>query len=291
MVQVSFFGDRVDTLVILNPLQRVRLSRFAVLHHYTLAFPSNSWLTSPAWNSGSRQSQSKKEGSETLNSHVTLTAADGHQFDAYVAGSNGPPHAAIVLIQEIFGVNQHIRSVADDYAAQGFHVIAPALFDRAERNLELTYEAADMTKGMNAAMKVGLDAALKDVAASIHYARSGLVQAKVGVLGYCFGGTLAWLAATRLDPDVAVGYYGGRIAQFATETPRCPVMLHFGSKDPHIPASEIAKIKNAHPDLPLFMYDAGHGFNCDQRRDYNAAAATLARERTLDFLRRHLCER
>lgn len=223
-----------------------------------------------------------------MNSNVTLTAADGHQLDAYVAGNSGSPHAAIVLIQEIFGVNKHIRSVADDYAAQGFLVIAPALFDRAERNLELTYEPADVTKGMNAVMKIGLDAALKDVAAAIRYARSGLGTGKVGVLGYCFGGTLAWLAATRLDPDVAVGYYGGRIAQFAAETPRCPVMLHFGAKDPHIPASEIAKIKNAHPDLSLFIYDAGHGFNCDQRRDYDATAATLARDRTLEFLRSHL---
>jgi carboxymethylenebutenolidase len=225
-----------------------------------------------------------------VNSNVNLTAADGHQFDAYVASTGGPPHAAIVLIQEIFGVNKHIRSVANDYAAQGFLVIAPALFDRAERNLELAYEPADMTKGMNAAMKVGPEAALKDVAASIRHARSEFDKVKVGVLGYCFGGTLAWLAATRLDPDVAVGYYGGRIAQFATETPRCPVMLHFGANDQHIPVSEIRKIKNAHPDLPLFMYEAGHGFNCDQRRDYNRAAATLARERTLDFLREHLSE-
>jgi carboxymethylenebutenolidase len=217
-----------------------------------------------------------------------LTAADGHQLDAYVAGKSGSPHAAIVLIQEIFGLNKHIRSVADDYATQGFFVIAPALFDRAERNLELNYEPADMTKGMDTARKIGVDAALKDVAASIGYAHSELDKVKVGVLGYCFGGTLAWLAATRLDPEVAVGYYGGRIAQFATETPRCPVMLHFGAKDPHIPASEIRKIKTAHPDLPLFMYEAGHGFNCDRRRDYNRAAATLARERTLEFLREHL---
>lgn len=226
-----------------------------------------------------------------MNSHVTLTAADQHQLDAYVAASSGPPQGAIVLIQEIFGVNQHIRSVADDYATQGFLVIAPALFDRVERNLELNYEPADMAKGMDAARKIGPEAALKDVAASICYARSEAGKVRVGVLGYCFGGTLAWLAASRLDPDVAVGYYGGRIAQFRTETPLCPVMLHFGARDPHIPASEIEKISDAHPDVPLFMYDAGHGFNCDQRRDYNATAATLARERTLAFLRRHLCEK
>jgi carboxymethylenebutenolidase len=220
--------------------------------------------------------------------HVTLTAADGHQLDAYVAGDDGSQRSAIVLVQEIFGVNKHIRSVADDYAGQGFTVIAPALFDRAERNLELTYEPADMTRGMAAAMKIGLEAALKDVAAAIGHARRTFGSVKVGVLGYCFGGTLAWLAATRLDPAAAVCYYGGRIAAHATESPRCPVMMHFGSRDPHIPASEIATIKKAHPDLPLFVYDAGHGFNCDQRRDYEPKAAAQARQRTLEFLGAHL---
>jgi len=224
-----------------------------------------------------------------MGSQVTLTAADGHRLDAYVAGEGRPQHPAIVLVQEIFGVNRHIRGVADDYAAQGFNIIAPALFDRVERNLELTYEPADMMRGMAAVMKIGLDAALKDVAAAIGHARSAFGNVRVGVLGYCFGGTLAWLAATRLDPAAAVCYYGGRIAAHATETPRCPVMMHFGSRDAHIPASEIATIKKAHPDLPLFVYDAGHGFNCDQRRDYEPKAAAHARQRTLEFLRRHLC--
>src|SRR5215471_12281472 len=166
-----------------------------------------------------------------MGSQVTLTAADGHQLDAYVAGDGRSQQPAIVLVQEIFGVNRHIRAVAEDYAAQGFNVIAPALFDRAERNLELTYEPADMMRGMAAAMKIGLDAALKDIAAAIGHARSAFGNVSVGVLGYCFGGTLAWLAATRLDPAAAVCYYGGRIAAHATETPRCPVMLHFGSRD------------------------------------------------------------
>jgi carboxymethylenebutenolidase len=224
-----------------------------------------------------------------MGSQVTLTAADGHQLDAYVAGDGKSRHPAIVLVQEIFGVNQHIRALADDYAAQGFNVIAPALFDRVERHLELTYGPADMMRGMAAVMKIGLDAALKDVAAALGHARSAFDNMRVGVLGYCFGGTLAWLAATRLKPAAAVCYYGGRIAAHATETPRCPVMMHFGSRDAHIPASEIAAIKKSHPDLPLFVYDAGHGFNCDQRRDYAPKAAAQARQRTLEFLRQHLC--
>jgi carboxymethylenebutenolidase len=224
-----------------------------------------------------------------MGSQVTLTAADGHRLDVYVAGDGRSQQPAIVLVQEIFGVNRHIRAVADDYAAQGFNIIAPALFDRVERNLELTYEPADMMRGMAAVMKIGLDAALEDVAAAIGHARSAFGNVRVGVLGYCFGGTLAWLAATRLDPAAAVCYYGGRIAAHATETPRCPVMMHFGSRDAHIPASEIATIKKAHPDLPLFVYDAGHGFNCDQRRDYEPKTAAQARQRTLEFLRQYLC--
>jgi carboxymethylenebutenolidase len=223
-----------------------------------------------------------------MGTRIKLTAADGHQFESYFAESSSRAGAAIILIQEIFGVNRHIRSIADDYAGQGFHVIAPALFDRAQRNLELGYNAADIAQGMRAATQIGMDAALKDVAASISHARGQWAGLKVGVLGYCFGGSLAWLSATRLDPAAAVCYYGGRIAQHAAEVPRCPVMMHFGSKDPHIGPGEIKKIRDSHPDLPLFLYDAGHGFNCDQRKDYEPQSASLARRRTLEFFRTHL---
>ena len=223
-----------------------------------------------------------------MGTQVKLTAADGHQLDAYFAESNSPARGVIVLVQEIFGVNGHIRSVADDYAGQGFHVIAPALFDRVQRNLELGYNPPDTAQGMRAATQIGMDNALKDVAASINHARSQWPGLKVGVLGYCFGGSLAWLAATRLDPAAAVSYYGGRIAQHAAENPRCPVMMHFGAKDAHIGPAEIEKIRSAHPDLPLFLYDAGHGFNCDQRKDFEPQSAGLARQRTLEFFRKHL---
>ena len=221
-------------------------------------------------------------------SNIKLTAADRHQLGAYVAESNSHALGAVVVVQEIFGVNRHIRSVADDFASQGFWAIAPALFDRVERSLELDYNSTDGSRGLLIANQIGMENALKDVAAPITHAGSVLPGKKVGVVGYCFGGTLAWLAATRLNPQAAVCYYGGRIAQYAGEVPHCPVMLHFGSKDPHIPPSEIEKIQRAHPELPVFLYDAGHGFNCDQRKDYAPDAARLARQRTLEFFRKHL---
>ncbi len=225
-----------------------------------------------------------------MGSNIKLTAADGHQLGAYVSENAGPTHAAVVVLQEIFGVNRHIRSVADDYASQGFWAIAPALFDRAEPNVELDYNATDSSRGMKIASQIGMENALKDVAAAIEYVGSALRGKRAGVVGYCFGGSLAWLAATRLNAHAAVCYYGGSIAKYASEVPRCPVMLHFGSQDPHIPASEIEKIQRAHPELPVFLYDAGHGFNCDQRKDYAPQAASLARERTLEFFRKHLVD-
>jgi len=223
-----------------------------------------------------------------MGTHIKLTAADGHEFDAYSALGSGAARGAIVLLQEIFGVNSHIRSVADDYAAQGFHAIAPALFDRVQRNLELGYTSSDAAQGMKAARQIGMDMALKDVAASISHARAQWAVLKVGVVGYCYGGSLAWLTATRLGPAAAVCYYGGQIAANAAEMPRCPVMMHFGARDAHIGPEEIKKIRSAHPDLPLFIYDAGHGFNCDQRKDFEPQSASLARQRTLEFLRNHL---
>jgi carboxymethylenebutenolidase len=225
---------------------------------------------------------------DKMGTKIKLTATDGHELDAYLAESKGPVRGALVVIQEIFGVNSHIRSVADDYASQGFHVIAPALFDRVQRNLELGYNPADMTQGMKAARQIGMDAALLDVAASIHQARTQWPELKVGVVGFCFGGSLAWLAATRLDPAAAVCYYGGQIAANANETPHCPVMMHFGAEDPHIGPEQIDTIKAAHPDLPVFMYDAGHGFNCDQRKDFEPESAKLVRQRTLEFFSNHL---
>lgn len=209
-------------------------------------------------------------------------------MNAYLADDDAGHRPSLVLIQEIFGVNSHIRGVADDYASEGFRVIAPALFDRVQSHLELGYDAADTARGLEVRMKIGIETMMKDVAAAASYAGQTSSGAKTGVVGYCLGGTLAWLAATRINVDAAVCYYGGRIAEHAGEQPQCPVMMHFGALDQHIPPSEIDKIRRAHPDIPIFIYDAGHGFNCEQRKDYEPKSASLARQRTLEFLREHL---
>jgi carboxymethylenebutenolidase len=224
-----------------------------------------------------------------MGEQVKLKTEDAHELDAYVATPDGEPIAALVVIQEVFGVNAHIRSVADGYAKNGFLAVAPALFDRIERGVELTYEGEDMRKAMALAKKLNLDDALKDTAAAIDYARERTGK-KTGVIGYCFGGSVAWLSACRLKVDAAVGYYGGLIPQYAGEQPQCPVMLHFGRKDQHIPPEAIAKIEAVHPEIPVFLYEAGHGFNCDARAAYDASSAKLARERSLAFLRKNLSE-
>jgi len=218
---------------------------------------------------------------------VTLTAADGHPLSAYVARPEGEPVGGLVVVQEIFGVNQHIRSVADSYAEDGFLCVAPALFDRIERGVELGYVGADMQRAVSFIPKLDVDKALADTAAAMEFAARETGN-KVAVIGYCFGGTIAWLTATRHHPAAAVGYYGGRIANYAEEKLSAPVMLHFGKQDAHIPAEEVEKIHAAHLEVEIYWYDAGHGFNCDARGSYNQASSILARERSLAFLKQHL---
>jgi carboxymethylenebutenolidase len=222
-----------------------------------------------------------------MSESVSLRAADGHAFSAYVAYPTGDAIAGLVVVQEIFGVNSHIRSVADGFAKDGFLAVAPALFDRIQPGIELGYEGADLQTAMGLIPKIDAEKAVADIAAAIDYAASATSK-KVGVIGYCFGGTLAWLAATRLHPAATVGYYGGRIGNYAAETPTCPVMLHFGSQDTHIPTSEVDKIHSAHPEVEIFWYGAGHAFNCEPRPSYNAAAAKEARQRSLQFFKKHL---
>lgn len=222
-----------------------------------------------------------------MSEYVTLTAADGHQLDAYVARPNGEPLAALVVVQEIFGVNQHIRSVADGYAKDGFLAVAPALFDRIEKGVELGYEGADMQRAMSLMPKLDAEKSLADVAAAVAFAEEETGN-PIAVIGYCYGGTIAWLAAARLHVAAAVGYYGGRISNYAGENLSAPVMLHFGMEDAHIPASDVDKIQAAHPDVEIYWYAAGHGFSCDARGSYNKEAAQTARERSLKFLKKHL---
>jgi len=215
---------------------------------------------------------------------VTLTANDGHSFDAYVARPADQPKAGLVVVQEIFGVNRHIRGVADGFAKDGYLAVAPAMFDRVERGIELGYDKDDIAEGRAIRAKISWDEAMSDVAAAL-----GCVAGagKAGVVGYCWGGSVAWLAACRLNPAAAVCYYGGNIHECRNEKPSCPVMFHFGEEDAGIPMDQVKAIGEAHPKQELFTYpEAGHGFNCEMRGSHHAESAAVARERTLAFLAR-----
>lgn len=213
---------------------------------------------------------------------IKLTAQDGHEFAAYRVDPEGAPRSGVVVAQEIFGVNGHIRSVADGFAAEGYAAIAPALFDRIERGVELGYDPDSVARGRELKAKTDWEGPLQDIRA----AADALAGLKVAVVGYCWGGSLAWLSATRIGGlAAAVCYYGGQIKDFREETPRCAVLMHFGSQDQGIPLSDVDAIRAAHADLPIHVYEgAGHGFNCDQRASYDPAAASLARTRTLEMI-------
>lgn len=211
---------------------------------------------------------------------IKLTAEDGHEFDAYMAMPEGTPKGGVVVIQEIFGVNSHIRNDTDKFARMGYAAIAPAVFDRTERGVELGYDEDGFAKGRGIVGELGFDGPLMDIkAAAEHIAGHG----KVGAVGYCWGGSVAWLCATRLGLP-SVGYYGGRTAAFVDEQPQAPVMLHFGEHDAAIPMDDVNKIIEAHPDVPVHIFDAGHGFNCDERGSYDKASADAALKLTTGFL-------
>ncbi len=218
---------------------------------------------------------------------LKLTAADKHEFAAYRADPSGKPKGGLLVIQEIFGVNHHIRAVCDKFAASGYLAIAPALFDRVERGIEYGYTPADIEKGRAIVMqKLALDTALSDVKAALGIAKEG---GKVGVVGYCYGGTVSFAAACRIDGlACAVSYYGGGVGGLVGEKPKCPVMFHFGDKDQSIPMDTVDKVKQAYPDQALYVYSAGHGFNCDERGSYDAESAKLALARSLEFFGKHL---
>jgi len=217
---------------------------------------------------------------------VDLTAADGFRLSAYRADPEGAPRGALVVAQEIFGVNSHIRSVCDGYARDGYVAIAPALFDRYERGVDIGYTPPDIARGRELKALAKTDAALRDVAAArVAVAGAG----KVGILGYCWGGYIAWMAAARVEGlACAVPYYGGGMTDAIAEQPKCPVMAHFGERDSMIPVTGVNALAAAHPSAQVFIYPADHGFNCDQRGSHDPASAKLARERTLAFLRQHI---
>jgi len=216
---------------------------------------------------------------------IEVTSADGHIFSAYRAGPEGA-EKGLVVVQEIFGVNHHIRRVTESFAARGYAVIAPALFDRAGRGVELRYVGEDIQRGL--ALRAQIPEA--DTIADIEAAAAALGRERVGIVGYCWGGTLAWLSAARTQKfAAAVGWYGGGIANARQERLNCPVQLHFGVLDQGIPMDDVAAIARVHPEVEIFTYpDAGHGFGCEARESYVPEAAELAQDRTLVFFRQHL---
>ncbi len=215
----------------------------------------------------------------------TLNTKDGKTISAYHAGSADSP-CALVVLQEIFGVNSHIREVCDRFAADGYEVIAPALFDRIEPGKELGYTQDDVQQGLALRSKIKLEESLADIDAAIQ----ALGDKPVGIIGYCWGGTLSWQAACKLDGlKAAVCWYGGGIAEARSQKPKVPVQMHFGDQDGSIPMKDVGAIKEAQPQVETYVYEgAGHGFGCDQRASYDKEAYELARKRSLDFFAKKL---
>lgn len=217
---------------------------------------------------------------------IRLTAADGHGLPAYRVTPEGPPRGELVVLQEFFGLNDHIRSVADRFAALGFAAIVPGLSDRAEPGAEFGYDAAGIAAGHALRARIPIEKSLLDVQAAIDLVR---VHGKVGVVGYCWGGSLAFYAATRLTGIVcAVGYYGSQIIGGAHEVPKVPTMLHFGDTDASIPLSDVETIRRARPEVAIYVYPGKHGFSCDARANYVPASAQIAFGRTLELLWQHV---
>ncbi len=205
---------------------------------------------------------------------------------AWRADPTGKPRGGIVVNQEIFGVNAHIRAVTDRFAKESYLAIAPAVFERIEKGFDVGYDPDSRARGMAVVGKLDVEQTLRDAAAAIDVAREG---GKVGIVGYCFGGTIVWRAAARLPGlSAAVGYYGGGIVGLKDLKPRVPTMLHFGEKDQHIPVAGVREVAAAHPEVEVHIYPADHGFNCDHRESYDAPSAALAWTRTLEFFAKHL---
>ena len=215
---------------------------------------------------------------------IELHTADGQRLGAYLAEPTGTPKGGIVVMQEIFGVNPHRRSVADKYAQAGYTAIAPAVFDPIEKGVELGYDQAGMQKGVELVSALGFDRAVASVGAA---AKAIASAGNVGVVGYCWGGSVAYLSAARLGLP-AVSYYGGRNAQIVGEKARAPLLFHYGLKDAHISEADRETVRRANPDAEFYVYDADHGFNCDARASFDPPSAKLALERSLAFFAKHL---
>ena len=217
---------------------------------------------------------------------IQLTASDGHKLSAYRTEPAGKPKGGLVVAMEIFGVNSHIRAVADGYAADGYLVIAPALFDRVQPAYDAGYSQEEIQKGIGFIQKINLDDTMKDISAAVQSIASA---GKTGIVGYCWGGTVAFKAASSVAGlACAVAYYGGSIPGLIALKPKCPVLFHWGEADQSIPLEKSKEVAAAHKYQTHYYYPAGHGFNCDQRASYHAESAKLARSRTLEFFAKHL---
>jgi carboxymethylenebutenolidase len=218
---------------------------------------------------------------------IKLTASDNFQLGGYRAEPAGAPRAAVVVIQEIFGVNRHIRTICDRFAANGYVAIAPAIFDRIEPNFQSGYSPEEIAVARKFVAKPDWTAMLRDSQAAVDAVKD---VGPVGIIGFCLGGSVAYAAATKLSGlSAAIGYYGGAIVRFADDTPKVPTQLHFGEKDAGIPLSDVDIIRAKRPDVEIHVYPgAQHGFNCDERASYDPANAGIAKQRSLDFLATHL---
>ena len=218
-------------------------------------------------------------------SHLQLRATDGHVFSSYLARPEGLARGGVVVVQEIFGVTGHIERVADQFAAEGYLAIAPAVFDRQERGVNLAYDTAGTAHGFALARATDGNGLMADLDAAIAaVAHAGAV----GMIGYCWGGRVAYQAGSRTNIAAGVVYYGGGIPQIVEPTPRCPMQFHFGEQDTHIPLRDVEKIRNTFPRGEYHTYAAGHGFNCTERASYEPAAAHLAFVRVKEFFGKHL---
>ena len=216
---------------------------------------------------------------------IKLKAKDGQEIAAYKAEPAGKPKGGIVVIQEIFGLNKHIKDVADRIAKEGYLAIAPALFDRVKPGVDLGYEQTDMQEGFGYMQKVGNEAPMMDIQAAADELKK-LGVGKVGAIGFCWGGQLAWMAAKHVTLDASVGYYGVAVHQTLQPPPKCPVLLHFADKDAFVPPEAADQVRKAYPKMEIYSYPANHGFNCDLRSDYHEPSAKTAWQRTMDFFKK-----
>ncbi len=218
---------------------------------------------------------------------IELTAGDGHKFSAYRADPSGDPKGAVVVVQEVFGINSHIRKIADGFAAKGYVAIAPSLFDRVKPGVELGYGEDSLSEGLSLVQQLGVDRPLGDIQTAVDAVKTA---GKVAIVGYCWGGYLAYVSGNRVGGlACAIGYYGGGIVGKYREKRKIPTLLHFGEVDPLIPFDEVIQFRAFRPDVSAFSYPAaGHGFNCDERDSYNETAAQTAQDRTLFWISQYV---